>query len=304
MRHRLKRHFDLRQKLLLFAAVAALGQAQAPNARAQFEVASIKLSLPGCEDPLARRTRENSSPGRLSVDWQTVRNLIQQAYDFYANGRRLPVLPPNFRTDPIEGGPAWINSDSYTIEAKAEGAQRREVMEGPMLQALLENRFMLKLHCEIRQVPVYILTVARGGLKMQRVEEGSCTPLDMDKVFAPRAPGEQRPNFCGSGGIGRRGSNGMVETRANSLENFARMLGSAVDRPVVDQTGITGLFNFHLEFAPDEATPRFPLPSPDNPPGGQSIFTAIQQQLGLKLESTKGPVEVLVIDHVERPSAN
>jgi len=276
--------------------------AQSPAPK--FEVASIKLSLPGCEDLFARCRREGSSPGRLVLDCLTVRNLIQQAYDFFGNGRGLPVLPPNFRTLPIEGGPSWINSDYYTIEARAEGAPRREIMEGPILQALLEDRLMLKLHHEIREVPVYALTLAKSGLRLQRVEEESCTPLDMDKVFAPLTPGEKRPNFCGAGGIGRRGSNGMVETRANSLENFARMLGSAMDRPVIDQTGIKGLFNFHLEFAPDEATPRFPLPPANDPAGGPSIFTAIQQQLGLKLESTRGSCEFLVVDHVERPSAN
>jgi uncharacterized protein (TIGR03435 family) len=96
----------------------------------------------------------------------------------------------------------------------------------------------------------------------------------------------------------------MVETRANSLENFARMLGSVLDRQVIDRTGVQGLFNFHLEFAPDQSTPRFPMPRAEDPAGGASIFTAIQEQLGLKLEASSGPGETLVIDHVERPTAN
>ena len=283
----------------------------------KFEVASIKPCAAqqpfiapstgagrGAAKSAGRGGGSSSSPGRLVLHCVTVRNLIQQAYDFYENGRRLPALPPNFRTAPITGGPTWIDSARYEINAKAEGAPRMETMNGPMLQALLEDRFTLKLHREIREVPVYALTVAKSGLKLEAVREGSCVPLDMDKVQAPLAAGEPRPNFCGAGGIGRKGGNGVVQTRANSIENFARMLGSVLDRPVIDRSGVAGLYNFRLEFAPDEATPRFQMGRADYPGGGASIFTAIQEQLGLRLEAAKGPGEFLVIDRVEKPSEN
>jgi uncharacterized protein (TIGR03435 family) len=275
----------------------------------KFEVASIKpcsaeSSSPGGAGTKSAGRGGGSSPGRLVLHCQTVRSMVQQAYGFYANGRRLPVLPPNFRSEPISGEPGWVDSERYEINAKAEGSPRMEMMNGPMLQALLEDRFKLRVHRETREVPVYTLTVAKGGIKLQRVEEGGCVPLDMDKVQAVLQPGEARPNFCGAGGVGRKGANRTVETRGNSVENFARMLGSVLDRPVIDKTGLTGMFNFRLEFAPDQSTPRFPMPGAGEPAGGGSIFTAVQEQLGLKLEAGKGPGEFLVIDRAERPTEN
>jgi uncharacterized protein (TIGR03435 family) len=298
-------------------AVLALAAGLAPSQTAvpaKFEVASIRPcdATPLQAPPDGGRGNPKSggkggggfSPGRLALHCVTVKSLIVRAYDIYANGRRLPVLPPNFRTDPVAGGDPWVDSARYEILAKAEGNPAMEMMNGPMLQVLLEDRFKLKLHRETREVPVYVLTVAKSGLKLPRVNEGSCTPLDMDNVHASVEPGEKRPDFCGAGGIGRKGSDGMVETRANTIVNFARMLGSVLDRPIVDKTGISGLFNFHLEFAPDLSTPRFSAPRVDDPAVGPSIFTAIQEQLGLKLEAAKGPGEFIVIDHVEKPSEN
>jgi uncharacterized protein (TIGR03435 family) len=160
----------------------------------KFEVASIK---PCSGEPAGRGGVKSagrgggSSPGRLVLHCQTVRSLVQQAYDFYANGRRLPVLPPNFRAEPISGGPSWVDSERYEINAKAEGSPRTETMNGPMLQALLEDRFKLRAHRETREVPVYLLTVAKGGIKLQKVDEGSCVPLDMDRVQAVLEQGER-----------------------------------------------------------------------------------------------------------------
>jgi uncharacterized protein (TIGR03435 family) len=233
-------------------------------------------------------------------------NFIQRAYILFANGRSNPPwFPPK-----IEGGPAWKDSDRYRINAKAEGNASPEMMQGPMFQALLEDRFKLKIHRETRAASVYALTVAKGGFKLRRVDAGSCTPMDYSQPAAPRQP-DEKP-VCGVGGFGRRGSLAFADIPAVSLDEFAKRLGGRLDRPVIDRTGITGLFDFHLEFAPDEATPglRGPLPDggdpnrPSDQTGGQSIFTALQQQLGLKLEAAKGPVEFLVIDHVERPTEN
>jgi uncharacterized protein (TIGR03435 family) len=121
------------------------------------------------------------------VNCGTLELLIRQAYVTYANGT------VNFTsTVPIEGGPGWINSDHYEINAKAEDGASRELMSGPMMQALLEDRFKLKLHHETRETPVYSVTVAKTGLKLHQLEDGGCTPLDFTKPFESPAP-DQKP---------------------------------------------------------------------------------------------------------------
>ena len=185
---------------------------------------------------------------------------------------------------------------------------------GPMLQALLEDRFKVTIHRETREVPVYALTVANGGLKLPQFQEGSCTPIDFTTfretlaisrysghVFEPVfLPGV---NYCPNRGTGK-GSLNMVEAQGTSLDEFSRFFLSVMDRPVVNQTGITGLFNFHLEYAPDETMPGGGPSARGRPSAGPSIFTALREQLGLKLEPAQAPREFLVIHHVERPSEN
>jgi uncharacterized protein (TIGR03435 family) len=151
--------------------------------------------------------------------------------------------------------------------------------------------------------------VAKGGLKLRRAEEGSCTPRDYGIPLSPPQPG-QKP-FCANGGFGKKGSLVVADIPAISLDEFSKRLSFRLDRPVIDRTGITGLFDFHLEFAPDISTPGFvasdglgPTTDPTEPAAGQSIFTAIQKQLGLKLEAAKRPREFLVIDSAEKPSEN
>jgi uncharacterized protein (TIGR03435 family) len=234
----------------------------------------------------------------------------------YTSG--MPPLPP------IEGGPAWIDSERYTIGAKAEGTPSAATMMGPMLQALLHDRFQLRTHLQIKEVPAYALTVAKGGPKLKPHQEGSCVDWGVVKPLTtappPHVPGE-RPVVCGFSRSGKgSGPNVTLDVPGVSLDFFARtFLGIAFwDRPVIDKTGIDGLFDIHLEFSPDESTPRPPemvRPSVTaNPSGGPlatdsipafpSIFAALQQQLGLKLEPTRGPREFLVIDRIERPSEN
>jgi uncharacterized protein (TIGR03435 family) len=232
-----------------------------------------------------------------------VKSLITTAYTLYANGRTNPLNDPLILLAPIEGGPAWINSDRYSIDAKAEGSATQETMRGPMLRALLEDRFKLKIRRETREVPVYALTVAKNGAKLHPAEEGSCTPFDLTRP-AP-APGGKP--WCKFSGGARKGPNVTLETRGLSLDEFAKALimGNSLDRPVINRTGITGTFDFHLEYALDETSPRFRPDSGDaGDPPGPSIFTALQQQLGLKLDPAKGPGEFLVVDRVEKPSEN
>jgi uncharacterized protein (TIGR03435 family) len=285
-------------------AITAAGSSQSQTGTAavpKFEVASVKLcraDLP----PDARSGGGISSPGTLDINCQTVKGLINMAYVAFTNGER--VTPSRI---PIEGGPSWINSERYDIKAKAEGVKSQVLMHGPMLQALLEDRFQLKVHRETRDTPVYALTVAKGGAKLQPFKEGSCNPYDIAATFPPPPPPE---NPCRSRGT-MEGGMLTVNTQATTLDDFARFVLGVMDRPVINKTGIQGRFDFHLEYAPDETSSpavRDPSGLPRAPtvtdPSGPSIFTAVQRQLGLRLEPTKGPGEYLVIDRVERPSEN
>lgn len=279
-----------------------------------FEVASIKL-CDGGDSGGGRNGRggggagaQGPSPDRLSMNCQPLRNLIRTAYVMFADGHRTLVG----KMPPIEGGPSWVDSDRYQVTAKAEGTPGQDVMRGPMLQALLEDRFKLKIRRETREVPVYNLTVAKNGPKLQPSPEGSCTAFEAFDFTKP--PTGQGP-ICAGRMLGPLKPILTWRVRGGSLDDLARSLGADLDRIVINKTGIPGKFDFRLEFSPDETTvglnslrtPDGPLvspSSPSDPAGGPSIFTAIQEQLGLKLESAKGPREFLVVDRAEKPSEN
>jgi uncharacterized protein (TIGR03435 family) len=268
----------------------------------KFEVAAIRHCETSVGGGAGGRTdggggRTAPSPGRLNTNCQTVAALIQMAYVRFANGRTDGPLHVR-----ISGGPAWINSERYDINAKAEGNASKETMNGPMLQALLEDRFSLKTHRETREVPVYELTVAKGGAKLQTFKEGSCTPADTAHSSAPPAR-DEKPR-CGLGGIRITGPILSLEARGVSLSEFSTNTLSILDRPVINKTDILGLFDFHLEFSPDENTPALPRLASANDLASLSIFTAVQQQLGLRLAAAKGPGEILVIDSIKKPSEN
>jgi uncharacterized protein (TIGR03435 family) len=212
----------------------------------------------------------------------SLRGLIQFAY--------------GVRDFQLIGEPAWIGSAQYDIQAKAEADVSVKQMEGPMLQALLEDRFHLQVHRETRQLPVYELSVAKGGVKMKATEPGECVPYDVDATPpAAPAPGAPRTVYCGYPKAGVAGTNRTLDgagvTIAGPIANLSRL---AVDRAIIDRTGLDAGYDLHLEWAADALADG----------AGTSIFTALQEQLGLKLESAKGPVKVLVIDRVERASAN
>ncbi|MBZ5579445.1 MAG: TIGR03435 family protein [Acidobacteriia bacterium] len=309
---------------LAVAGVATLsapvwvGMMNAPAMRAQtaapaapkFEVASVKPCVAGG----SRIGTKQGPPGGAANVSQTristgcaalaaaypIAGLIQRVY-----GRLgLSGRPSLGSALPIQGGPGWLYSDYYVINAATESKTSKETMEGPMLQALLEDRFHLKVHRETRQVRVYTLTVAKGGPKIP-VADGSCVRPDYSTYpLRPAPPGK---TYCKDLGVGgRKGPNTTVNEEEVTVDYFCKLLGLVLDRPILDKTGLTGKYNFHLEFAVDQSTPGvlegFGPPS-DAPPAA-SIFTVVQQQLGLKLEATKGPREFLVIDHVERPSEN
>jgi uncharacterized protein (TIGR03435 family) len=278
----------------------ALGVIYAPAisaqsaAKPQFEVATVKA----CKVDHDNGPR---SPGRLNTSCLSVVGLIQIAYEVYAGGRFNPM---DFRDyPPIEGGPRWVYSDHYEISAKADGEASQAMMKGPLLEALLEDRFKLRMRREIREIPVYELTVAKGHPKLQPHKEGSCTTFDFVDRPAPPAPGELPPFLCGTIKGRRSGPNQIMDAYGMSLSEFCKFGKGLFGRPVIDKTGLTGKFDLHLEFDPTALEAREPGATIDDT-SGPSIFTAMQEQLGLKLEAAKGPGEFLVIDHVERPSEN
>jgi uncharacterized protein (TIGR03435 family) len=228
----------------------------------QYDVASIK---PNTSNPTFVYLNGPPSVHTFTATNATVQALITYAYQVSA-----------FQLD---GGPAWLRSDRFDISAKPpEGAFTRDQYL-IMLQALLEDRFKLAVHHTTKEVPIYALVPAKGGLKIKPASE-ACTPA-----------GSGSPPVCGNM---RMGTNSF-EGRSVSMTMLLRGVANALGRPVVDQTGFAGAFDLHLEFAP-------PMASPDNP--GPTIFTALQEQLGLKLESQKGPADFLVIDHAQKPSEN
>jgi uncharacterized protein (TIGR03435 family) len=199
---------------------------------------------------------------------------------------------------PLTGGPAWTNSAFYEINATAEGNPGVKTMNGPMLQALLEDRFQLKVHRETREGPIYFLNVARGGPKLHSFTEGSCKP------WPTPPPLQLTKEYCSRMIYGIKPA---VEAQGVTLDEFSRLLRLVVGRPVIDKTGIAGRFDFKVEFS-REGTELAGIqakdPAPSDPGSPPSIFTALQDVLGLKLNSGRGPVETLVIDHIERPSEN
>jgi uncharacterized protein (TIGR03435 family) len=180
------------------------------------------------------------------------------------------------RYDQISGGPKWASSDAYDIAAKAEGEGTLTKDEARrMMQTLLADRFQLRIHREAREVQAYALVVGKNGHKL--------------KESSADAPGDN---------VVRTGRAGMhMEATRGTMENLARQLAGTADRPVVNRTGLTGYYAFTFDWIPANRTPE---PDSDVP----SMFTAIQEQLGLKLEPTRAPYQMLIIDHAEKPSEN
>jgi bla regulator protein blaR1 len=278
----------------LFSSGAAFAQ---QAAQPQFEVASIKPS-----DPNDRRMMFRMMPGgAINLHGVTLKALVQQAYDV--------------REFQISGGPGWIGADKYDIIAKPENAsgeapsdprqlsdeQRKTYQEQTRLrlQALLADRFQLKIHRETKELPVYALVVAKNGPKLK---ENSATSDGLGKGMMRTSPGQLVGQQVG-------------------LAFLAQDLAQRLGRTVLDRTGLKGTYDFELNFAPEPgrggafggpgdgapppgAGPGLIKEPPPPDPNGPTIFTALQEQLGLKLESEKGPVDIIVVDHVEKPSEN
>jgi uncharacterized protein (TIGR03435 family) len=278
----------------------------APHASAQssassayrFEVASIKRCR-NAEPPSGGAP----TPGRLDLACVTTANLIRLAYLVFPTGQpNAPVSPSAFQI-PISGGPSWIDSERYRIDAKAEQPVNVEMLKGPMMQALLEDRFKLKLHSEAKEINVYELTVAKDGLKLEPAREGGCVVFDRNNLPPKPAPGKPGPVLCGS--FRRIASSGFVIPGV-TMADLCRQLSAYVDRDIIDKTGIKGVFDVHLELTPSDLGYPDTMPDPSSaftPGDGEAIGSAVKK-LGLQMRPGKASAQYLVIDHVERPSEN
>ena len=284
--------------LLAVVAVAALA-AQTPPGAPAFEVASIKPNNSG-----DGRVMMQNQPGRFIATNITLRMLIRNAYQLQ-----------DFQ---ISGGPGWMTSDHFDINAKIPDGMAPP--SGPpmpgsapsplqlMLRSLLADRFKLVVHNETKDSPIYALVLARSdgklGPEMKKSETDCGAMMAAGRGRGampppgPPQPGERMP--CGI-----RIGPGNMAVGGSTLAQFANSLGMWVGRVVIDRTGLTGPYDFNLTWTPDQM-PQRPAGAPEPPANadGPSIFTAVQEQLGLKLDSQRGPVEMLIIDRAEKPVEN
>ena len=201
--------------------------------------------------------------GRFKAINATVSFLIQYAY--------------GIKDFQLSGGPGWMDSDKFDIDATGEKADDRQFPQ--MMRSLLTDRFQLKFHRDTRTLPVFDLVVTKDGPKFKHATDTEVA--------------------------GTRGGGGQITVSKGTLANLASLLSNILGRKVTDKTGLAGDYDMTLKWTPDDyqpppLKPNGPPPDPNSP----SIFTAVQEQLGLKLESSKGPVEVIVVDSVQKPSEN
>jgi uncharacterized protein (TIGR03435 family) len=248
----------------LMLASLSLAQLQKDSPQPAFEVASVKpvaLSAPGCNE-LAIRAAERANAiesARYSVPCSHLKALITWAYDL--------------KDVPIEGGPKWIDSPDFRFEVEATAGSFTTVAQKRlMLQELLADRFQLKLHREKQMRPVFVLVVAKGGSKLH-----DTLPADPH--------GQVR--------FGMQGKTKILTGAGSRMSDLVPWVRSIVpERPIVDETGLTGAYDFKLEWLPDADQPTV------------AFFSAIQDQLGLKVEDRKSPMDVLIVDSVDKPLPN
>jgi uncharacterized protein (TIGR03435 family) len=270
----------------------ATALAQAPERLPSFEVASVKQNTSGDS-----RTSMRTQPGgRFVVTNVRLKALIATAFGMADS--------PSLIDSRILGGPEWIGSEHYDINTKAN-IEYKPSPDGPprelllMMRSLLEDRFKLKAHRETRELPIYELVVARADRRLgpeMRKPAADCDAAIAAGIPPPRQLGEPPP--CGlMGGPARTLAGGAT------MQQLAANLTGRLERRVVDKTGLTGRFAFTLAFTPDRMPTEAPPPGiPPIDPNGPSLFTALQEQLGLKLEPAKAPVDVLVVDSVDHPT--
>ena len=283
-----------RPAILLFVLLAVgtpvllRGQASDQKSLA-FDVASIKLNSSGS----VAKEIGPAPDGRFHATNSPPRDLIAFGYGISQDSAAVRIV----------SAPRWADDERYDVNAKVTGTWTPEQMR-EMVRAMLTDRFGLVAHRETREMPIYSLVVASAtstGLRRSQVDQSACdarrAAIRRREPVPPPVP--SAAPICGSG----RTIPGMITGVGFSIESLSASLGRFVDRVVANNTRLTGLWDFELRWAPEQLPNVAPGAPPVNvDPNGPSIFTALQEQLGLKLESTRGPIDILVIDHVARPT--
>jgi bla regulator protein blaR1 len=325
MTERAARKLDFSRKLLLGVAAVltaampiVFGLINAPQLRAQseqtasgplpsFEVASIKPDHSQADHSGANVIRIGGpDTSRWTASNLTAKMLVNFAY--------------NMKDFQVSGGPSWINSERFDIDAKVEDSLASQMQKLPRLQqqaqmrlmvrSLLADRFKLIVSHDAKELPVYALVIAKGGPKLK---DAAPPDVQTGSASAPPSPGPggtlptpPRGGFMMSMG---RGGEATLNSKGAPIANLINLLSQQVGRQIVDQTGLKGEYDISLKWTSDTGLGGGPFPVGGDPTdandnGGTSIFTALQDQLGLRLESTKGPVDTIVIEHIEEPSEN
>ena len=269
-------------RILTLALFLAVSAAHAQQAALRFEVVTVKLSDPAKEH-MALYWRQ---PNGLKWDGVTLRGMIANAYGVSSIVKYQ-----------IEGGPDWMASRAFDINARVDAETTARWSRMPqqavdeerrlMVRTLLTDRFKLKVHRETREMPALVLTAAKGGMKLQPPQPEHDLPAGVPA---------NRINFFG---------HGHMEGHFALMSNLSRSLAAEPEiagRPVVDKTGLTGGYDFTLRWTPDD--PGAGPASADNNAQWPSLFTALKEQLGLRLTQAKQPIDVIVVDSVEMPSEN
>ncbi len=267
-----KRRMKEKSLIVLLVAVGQANSQTPPIAPRKFEVASIKPSNSTDRRPFFDMTHVLSG-GQFSASNVTVKRLIQLAY--------------RIKDFQISGGPGWAGSDLFDIAAKPDGPAKPEEFQS-MLQSLLAERFALLVRRETREMPVYALVIGKNGPKLKESVAGS----------GPRMTKIRR---------------GLIAAEGTTMAALSGNLSTLLSRTVADKTGLTGQYDLRIEWTPDEnqtamlAAEGVPETTNDTPPPdafGPSLVTALQEQLGLSLESQRGAIKLLVLERIQRPTPN
>lgn len=281
--------------LVALSTQCALGQGNAPVPQSQ----GINAHLPSYDVASVKPTEFGDGGMRIMFTPDGV---------LYTNVALQIVLQETFGMDDsrILGAPSWVKTGHFDIEAKVEATDAPKLkmlssdQKRMMLMPVLVDRFNLKFHHDTRQLPIYALVIAKSGQKLKEATPGDTYPNGM-KI----------PDGHSGAGMMAWGS-GKITGQGVAIASLVKMLSDqGLGRTIVDKTGLTGKYDLDLQWSPDDSPPPVargtqtsPSVNDDSTDSGASLFTALQEQLGLKLESQKGPVDVIVIDHIERPSEN
>ena len=282
--------------LLVLASGAAVGQIVPPPA---FEASSVKPAAPDQKGPSTRGGPGTADPGQATFSDVTLASVLMTAYD---------VKPYQIQ------GPGWLETEKYDIVAKVPAETSKDQYHR-MLQNLLTERFRMVLHHESKQFQGFELTVGKNGSKVKPTRLGDSVETKMQpgpyKIDDDNFPQFDQPGFLVAARLNRGASkmSNHVTAVAQPLSSLLLLLSGQLQSPVVDRTGLTGLYDFRMEFVPEGAAAQ--PPPPDGTPDTIAVnfvpglITAVQDQLGLKLESKKIPLDVLVIDRAEKvPTEN